>query len=175
MTENDILDAIGDIDPVYLEEVNKKVEIKKIKWWRAGSLAACLLVLLIVPLWLQHGWWAHESVDYAATEYAECNIYYVKDHALYYEAAGVLGGDLEMFEAWKNKNGITEEAVLQNVVFSPGQDDTDDHAKAVIVTLPASLNDYFENEDGFWRTEALKKTLASYRNITIDTIELIFV
>ena len=172
MTENDILDAIGDIDPVYLEEVNTKVEIKKIKWWSAGSLAACLLVLLIVPLWLQHGWRAHESVDYAATEYAECNIYYVKDHALYYEAVGVLGGDLEMFEAWKNKNGIAEEAALQNVVFLTGQDCTED---TVIVTLPASLSRYFENEDGAWRRDALKKTLASYRNITIDTIELIFV
>ena len=172
MTENDILDAIGDIDPAYLEDVNTKHETKKIRWWTTGALAACLLVVLIVPVWLQHSWLSYESVDYAATDYAECNIYYVKDHALYYEAVGVLGGDLERFEAWKNKNGIAEEAALQNVVFLTGQDGTED---TVIVTLPASLSRYFENEDGAWRRDALKKTLASYRNITIDTIELIFV
>ena len=175
MTENDILDAIGDIDPAYLEEVNTKHETKKIRWWTTGALAACLLVVLIVPVWLQHSWLSYESVDYAATDYAECNIYYVKDHALYYESAGVLGGDPEMFEIWKSKNGITEEAVLQNIVFSPKQDGTEDYADTVFVTLPDSLRCYFEREDGSWRTEALKKTIASYRKVTIDTIELIFV
>ena len=175
MTENDILDAIGDIDPAYLEEANTKTESQKIKWRKIGSWAACLLLLVIVPLGLQHGWWVHENVDYAAPECVECHIYYVKDHALYYESASALGGDGEMFEIWKNKNGIAEESVLQNVVFSPQQEGKEDHADTVSVTLPASLSRYFENEDGAWRKEALKKTIASYRNFTIDTIELIFV
>lgn len=175
MTENDILDAIGDIDPAYLEAVNIKTETKRIKWWKVSSLTACLLLLLIVPLWLQNGWFAHESVDYAVTDYAECNIYYVKDHALYYEATGVSGGDLEMFEIWKTKNGITEEAVLQNIVFSPQQSGAQDHADTVLVTLPDALRRYFEDEDGSRRTEALKKTIASYRSVTIEAIELIFV
>ena len=175
MTENDILDAIGDIDPAYLEEVNAKAGTKKIKWWSAGSLAACLLLVLIVPVLLQHSWWAYESVDYVATEYETCNIYYVKDHVLYYEAAGVSGGDLEMFEIWKTKNGIKKEATLQSIVLSPKQDGTADHIETVLVTLPDSLRRYFENEDGAWRKEALKNTIASYRNITIEAIELIFV
>ena len=172
MTENDILDAIGDIDPAYLEEINTKSETKKIRWWKAGSLAACLLMILIVPICFQHNWLVYESVDYVATDYEECNIYYVKDQALYYESAGVRGGDGEMFEVWKSKNGIAEEAALQNIVFSTGQDGIED---TVIMTLPAALSCYFENEDGAWRREALKKTLASYRKITINTIELIFV
>ena len=175
MTENDILDAIGDIDPAYLEEVNTKHETKKIRWWKTGALAACLLVVLIVPVWLQHSWLSYESVDYAATDYAECNIYYVKDHVLYYESAGVLGGDPEMFEIWKSKNGIAENAVLQSIALSPQQDGAEDRADTVIVTLPASLSRYFENEDGAWRSEALKNTIASYRKVTVDTIELIFV
>ncbi len=179
MTEHDILDAIGDIDPAYLEEVNTKTEPKKIKWWKTGSWAACLLLLLIVPIGLQHGWWAHESVDYAATEQVECHIYYVKDHALYYEDAGIGGGDLEMFEIWKEKNGIKKDSALQSIVLSPTQDGADtgaaEHYDTAIVKLSSSMRRYFENEDGIWRKEALKKTIASYRNVTINTIELIFV
>ena len=175
MTENDILDAIGDIDPTYLEEINTKSETKKIRWWKTGALAACLLVVLIVPVWLQHSWLSYESVDYAATDYTECNIYYVKDHVLYYESAGVLGGDAEMFEIWKSKNGIAEKAVLQSIALSPQQDGAEDRADTVIVTLPASLSRYFENEDGVWRSEALKKTIASYRGVIIDAIALTFV
>ena len=179
MTEHDILDAIGDIDPAYLEEVNTKTEPKKITWWKTGSLAACLLLLLIVPVWLQHGWWAQERVDYAATEYTECNVYYVKDHALYYEAAGVSGGDLEMFEIWKTKNGIKKDAALKSIVLSPTQDGTDtgsaEHYDTATITLPSSLRRYFENEEGSLRRDALKYTIASYRNATIDAIELIFV
>ena len=174
MTENDILDAIGDIDPTYLEEVQSRPGKFKRAWIGVASLAACL-ILFLIPLAYQHYMRSFDDVDYSAEDYTECFVYYVKDHAVYYESAGVRGGDREMFEVWKNKNGIAEEAVLQNVVFSPQQDGTEDHADTVSVTLPASLRHYFENEDGAWRREALKKTLASYRNVTIDTIELIFV
>ena len=174
MTENDILDAIGDIDPAYLEEVQKRPRKIKRAWTGIASLAACLM-LLAIPLVCQHYWWSFDEVDYSAEAYTECFVYYAKDHALYYESVGVRGGDLEMFEIWKSKNGITAEATLQNIVFSPGQDGTEDYADAVFVTLPDSLRCYFEHEDGSWRTEALKKTIASYRKVKIDTIELIFV
>ena len=50
MTEHDILDAIGDIDPMYLEEAKRRPLRGRIKWVSIGSLAACLALLLVFPL-----------------------------------------------------------------------------------------------------------------------------
>ena len=174
MTENDLLDAIGDIDPAYLEEAKNHSRNFKRKWIALGSLAACL-VLLLIPLGLQHYWLAYESVDYTAQAHTKCCIYYVRDHAVYYESADVWGGDQEMFEIWKSKNGISDKAVLQSLVLSSEPVDDKDRVDTVFVKLPSSLERYFENEEGILRKDALKKTIASYRDITVDTIELIFV
>ena len=78
MTEHDILDAIGDIDPAYLEEAKNKSAMTKRKWIGLGSLAACLLVFLMIPLGYQHYWLAYENLDYTADDYVECDIYYLK-------------------------------------------------------------------------------------------------
>ena len=179
MTEHDILDAIGDIDPAYLEEAKSKPVIngRKLAWM--CSLAACLIIVFMVPFVYQHYWISYDSLDYAPEAYTKCDIYYWKDHAIYYESANVRGGDWEMFEIWKSKNNISDEAVLQKIVLSPDQNIADSdrvhHCDTVSVTLPASLKRYFENEDGAWRKESLKRTISSYRNITIDTLELLFI
>lgn len=179
MTEYDILDAIGDIDPAYLEEAKDKSFHFRKKWIGIGSLAACLLIFFICPLAHQYYWLNYESLDYVATEDVECCVYYVQNHALYYESVGVRGGDVEMFEVWKSKNGITKKGVLQNIVLLPAPNEPDQGSKAhyetVCVTVSSSLKNYFENEDGAWREESLKKTIESYRRVTIDTLEMIFV
>lgn len=169
MTEHDLLDAIGDIDPAYLEEAKSKPTVSKKKWIAFSSLAACLL--LFFSLGYRHYWLVYESPDYTSEAYEECCVYYLKDHALYYEITGVCGGDAEMFEIWKEKNGITGQSGLQNIVLSPLEDGVCD----VFVTIPASMAVYFENEDGAWRLEALKKTIGSYRDIVINSFELIYV
>ena len=100
MTEHDILDAIGDIDPAYLEEAKRASAPKRLKWVGFGSLAACLL-LLIFPLAYRH-WFLSmaEASDYAPTSSQECSVYFVWDGALYYETVDISGGDAEMLEAW---------------------------------------------------------------------------
>ena len=174
MTKNDILDAIGDIDPAYLEEA-KRNPSRKMKWAGIGSLAACLLIFLIFPFGYQHYRMIYETPDYSAEEYVECRIYYLKDHALYYETVGVRGGDMEMFEIWKTKNSLSGESVLHSIDLSPAADADPDHYDTVFVTLSAAMANWFENDDGAWRLESLKKTIASYRSIKVDTIEVIFV
>ncbi len=179
MTEHDLLDAIGDIDPAYLEEATGKSVNGKRKWVGVGALAACLVLFLIFPIGYRHYWMTYENLDYSTEDYVECYVYYVKDHALYYETAGIWGGDMEMFEVWKSKNGITEEGSLQSIVLSsvPGNANmgSAERYDTVFVTLSASLQGYFEDEDGAWRIESLKRTVASYRGLEIDEIELIFV
>ena len=64
---------------------------------------------------------------------------------------------------------------MQSIVLFSEPTGNSNGVDTAFVTLPASLKSYFENEDGAWRTEALKKTIASYRKVKVDAIELIFV
>lgn len=167
MTENDILDAIGDIDPAYLEEAEKKPATQRARWIRMGSLAACLVLFLAVPLGIHLYLLNVNSYDYAPQAYQECEVYYLDDHTIVSVIAGVWGGDAEMFEVWKNKNGIDVQIDLKTVNVSADGD-------TVYVTLPASMAAWFTNEDGALRLEALKKTIASYRSITVEKLEMIY-
>jgi hypothetical protein len=173
MTENDILDAIGDIDPAYLEEAQKKPVTQRSRWIRMGSIAACLVLFLVVPLGIHLYLLNVNSYDYAPQSYQECDVYYLEDHAIVSVTAGVWGGDAEMFEVWKNKNGIDVQIDLKIVNVSVSHNESAD-GNTVYVTVPASMEAWFTNEDGVLRLEALKKTIASYRSITIDRLEMIY-
>ena len=173
MTENDILDAIGDIDPAYLEEAQRNPAPQRARLIRMGSLAACLLLFLAIPLGIHLYLLNVESYDYAPPSYQECYVYYVNGNEIACVYTGVCGGDAEMFEAWKNKNGIDENIDLKNITVSVSHDGATD-GDTVCVTVPASVSAWFVDEDGALRLEALKKTIASYRNITIGRFELIY-
>ena len=174
MTEHDILDAIGDMDPAYLEEATEKPFVNKRKWIRPVALAACLLIVVMIPLAYRQYIWMYNNLDYASEAYEDCRVYYVKDQALYYESVGIYGGDAEMFEAWRDKNGIRVNAALQGLTVLPKQEDSEEGC-TVRVTLSASVKSLFEEADGERLREALKRTIASYREITVDKLELIFV
>lgn len=171
MTEHDILDAIGDIDPMYLEEAKRRPLRGRIKWVSIGSLAACLALLLVFPLqyYLLN---REENKDYAPKADQECAVYFVQDGALYYETVGVLGGDAEMFETWARKNGVTDVIDLKDISFSFTMIATDFFD--VIVTVPMGLAHYFEGDDGALHSESLKRTIASYRNIEIGSLAVVY-
>ena len=174
MTEHDILDAIGDIDPVYLEEARRKPLISNKKQWAFGALAACFLLFLIIPVAHQLYWLNSDACDYAPESYQECYIYYVEEGNICREFTGIRGGDSEMFEAWKIKNGIKKFVDPKEVNFSFSESDSG-QGYAVILTLPASMERYFKNEAGTLRLEALKQTVASYRNIEVHTLTLVYI
>lgn len=175
MTEYDILDAIGDIDSAYLEEAKRKPIPAKMKWIGVGS-AACLFLLLTFPVVYRQLMMTNEACDYAPQAYEICSVYYVKEHVLCVESVGVVGGDVEMFDVWKEKNNIDSEAELKHIAFSDGDSEYEEssHCETVSVTVSAILESYFENEDGGLLLEALKNTIASYRKITIGTLTLIY-
>ncbi len=174
MTENDILDAIGDIDPAYLEEAQGRTLMQRSKLFRMGSLAACLLLFLAIPLGIHLYLLSMESYDYAPQSYQECGVYYVEDHAIVCATVGIWGGDAEMLEVWANKNGLARKLDLKSVGVSVSRDGSA-YGHTAYVTLPASAAAWFESEDGALRLEALRKTVASYRNITVDRLELIYI
>ena len=171
MTEHDILDAIGDIDPTYLEEARRKPISGKIRWAGASALAACFLLLLIFPvhfLFLRTA----ESNDYTSTEDRECDVYFVQDGALYYETVDIRGGDAEMFEAWARKNGVTESIDPKEISVLLNRKEAD--LFDVTVTVPAWFSHYFEGKEGALRLDSLKRTAASYRDIGIGELLIVY-
>ena len=174
MTEHDILDAIGEIDPVYLEEARRKPLISNKKRWAFGSLAACLFLFLFIPVAQQLYWLNSEACDYVSESYHECYIYYTEDGEIYRELTGIRGGDSEMFEAWKVKNGIKKFVDPKEVNFSFSESDSG-QGYDVILALPASMERYFKNENGALRLEALKQTVVSYRNTEVATLTLVYI
>lgn len=171
MTEHDILDAIGDMDPAYLEEARRRPASRKVRWERVSALAACFLLLLIFPV---HVFFLKtaENSDFTSAEDRECVVYFVQDGALYYETADILGGDAEMFEAWARKNGIAEIFELKDISFVFTQ--REDGLYEAAVTVPASLSRYFEGEYGVLRLDSLKRTVASYRDIGIALLSVTY-
>ena len=170
MTEHDILDAIGDIDPAYLVEAKRKPLMSKVKWVGVASLAACFLLLFTVPICYQHFWLKTTDIDYAPKESRECSVYFLQDGDLYDESVEVFGGDAELFEVWAMKNRMTETVDLQDISFEVSQREAD--IFDVLVRIPILLSHYFEGEDGVLRLEALKRTIASYREIQIGVLSI---
>jgi len=184
MTTDDILDAIGDIDSAYLEEAGKKPIILR-KSFLAGALAACFVFLFVFPFgYYRHYLLRNDECNYVAEAYEEFFVYYVKDHSVEAEHVGVFGGDMEMFDVWKDKNHIGKNVSIQKIsllavqalpdgVFGDASDEAN-HRYILRITVSASLAPYFEAADGALLMECLMKTIASYRNVTLDDIELIY-
>jgi hypothetical protein len=77
-----------------------------------------------------------------------------------------------MFEVWARKNGVTEAFDLCNIAFEFTQ--AEDGSFDVIITVPASLGHYFESGSGALRLDSLKRTLASYREIDIAALSIVY-
>ena len=181
MTADDILDAIGDIDPMYLEEAKRKPNFRRLGIC-VGTIAACLALLFVFQ-----GMYYHQyllNYDYAPEAYEEFFVYYLEGQTIKMEKVGVFGGDMEMFDVWKTKNGIGKEVTLQklsliSVDSKPGAESgsaTDKNQSRCIlrVTVSASIAAYFETENGEALSECLKETIASYWNVETDDVELVY-
>ena len=172
MTEHDILDAIGDIDPAYLEEAKQIPSKRKIKWVGFGALAACFLMFLIFPFGYRHYFKMTPENDYAPKDYRTCSVYYEQEGALYYDEMDVQGGDAEMLEIWARKNGVTEAFDLCDISFEFTQ--RDDGSFEAVITVPAFFTGYLESGSGALRLDSLKRTVASYREIDIAELSIVY-
>ena len=172
MTEHDILDAIGDIDPAYLEEAKRIPAKRKIKWVGFGALAACFLIFLIFPFGYHHYFKMTPENDYAPKDYRRCCVYYEQDGALYYIEKDVQGGDAEMFEIWARTNGVTEAFDLCDISFEITQGDNGSFD--VVITVPALFTYYLEHGNGALRMDSLKRTIASFCEIDIAELSIVY-
>ena len=185
MTADDILNAIGDIEPIYLEEAKGKPKFKRL-WICVSSVAACFFLFFVFQgMYYQQYLLNYDDSNYAPEAYEEFFVYYVEDGEVKKEKVGVFGGDMEMFDVWKSKNGIGNEVTLHKISSitvnskpapeSGPVSDENQHRHILRVTVSASLAAYPESEGGELLSDCLKKTIASYWNVESEDIELVYV
>lgn len=180
MKPDDLLDAIGEIEDSYLETAYEKQPKRAIKWIGIGSLAACFLLILLIPLGFLHGMNQMSEVDYSSKDITRFSVYYADGEALSHLTYEIHGGYEEMFFAWKNQNGIGKEVLLQDITLLNAslKEDFDGELqseKILRITVSASFSAYLEENKQGLLLESLKKTVASYMGAKIADIELIFV
>ena len=187
MTASDFLEAMGEIDDRYIQEAKQepkqKPKFKKTIWIGVGSLAACFLIILALPLSFLHMRMMNNgSSDYVSEAYENFSVYFVQGDEICQESTGVYGGDSEMFGVWKEKNNIGSDVGLIELslllVAKPeesGSPNDNEEARYIVrVKVSASMEDYFTQKNRALLTESLMKTIASYHHVTIDDMELIF-
>ena len=180
MRADDLLDMIGEIDDVYLETAKEKTKRRKITWVSIGSLAACFLLVLFIPLGFLHGMNQESDIDYLSKDITRFSVYYVDGAVLSDQVYEIHGGYEEMFFAWKKQNGIYENVVLKDIELqakiqegNTGSNDSAGVEYVLRITLSSSFSDYMEKDTAELWVESLKKTVASYTGVKISDIELI--
>lgn len=180
MNVDELLDVMGEIDDSYLTEAKEQPNRRKIKWMAIGSLAACFLLVLLIPLGFLHGMNQLSEVDYSSKDITRFSVYYVDGAALSHRVYEIHGGYEEMFFAWKKQNGIAENVGLKDIDLqvkiqegNTGSNDSAGVEYVLRITLSSSFSDYMEKDTAELWVESLKKTVASYTGVKISDIELI--
>lgn len=160
MKLDDLLDAIGEVDDVWVKRAKEKKKTHRALWAVVGTLAACICIVMMLPKGI-----LNDSSNQAQDEeiYKNIWIYYVKDGEVCKEQEYILAQAMAVFSAWKEKNGIGDEVEL--IQYSP---DT----TSIIVS--ANLQDYYGTIDRELLLDSLKQTMAGYSNLEYDKWNLYY-
>lgn len=137
MNVDNLIDAFGDIEDEYILEASTIKRPRKkiwISWATVGSLAACFLLLFLLPNFRQSG----DKLGMAPNNteeglYMDISVSYVSDGTIKQDVEYLPSDPEEIFEVWKEKNQIGDDVVLVEVeikkytaswVESEGESDT---------------------------------------------------
>lgn len=183
MRGNELLDAMGQIDPDLIEEADRLPK-RRASFWRILSAvaAACLLVTFAAvyfPFWqgtdLPSTAGALPQSDSNSVPYAESMpsepvfgtgqtmVWYVDGNELQMQRIPSLSDPQDVFAAWRTANGIAEE--VQLVSCTAGED-----GAQLMVT--GNLADYSASADGELLLESLRQTMAMHFGLSADACQI---
>ena len=202
MRKEEFFELIGDID----EEKVKAAETvpeksRKTKLIRIGLYAAACAALMIgAGAWLR----SNSALEHNESEpgresninnnendsdtaidleYDDISIYYVKDSEIKSETEYLPCSPKDIFEVWKDKNGIGDEVKLINVkIENNGTEKVDSLIASYTpgdsfiynITVTASLKDYFDTLPREELEKSLELTLTSYGDMGYDEFNIIY-
>lgn len=203
MNTNDLIDAIGEADDTVVERAKQK---KQRSWghiWiAAGTAAACLVLVLAIPVIRRelvpdrteedyhHLLESHEAavesaadiVEIAPEEYMEFDIWYVDSDHLACMCMELEAMPENKFLAWKELNGIGEDVRFISVKI---EDNSWDSVSDGLVThycgdyfiynltVSKELEAYYDTTDKALLLESLEKTMKGNYDFEFDEYHLI--
>lgn len=189
MKEEQIYDGITNIREDLIEWAGsyefrktgeKQTGNRKLLWITLASAAACLMLIFATPLLLfatrrcgsdaPVGMECEEHVNPMENASGECDgegivseetiwVYYVDNGELCSEQCTVKWLVMDVFDAWKERNGIGEEVLLLD--YEPCSNSIE-QTEYMHVIVSKSLETYYEQTDETLLLESLEQTLSAY-------------
>lgn len=184
---------------LYFERSEKAIEKRKSHkalWITAGTLAACLMVVFMVPM--MQSMFNSKSENLAEDNIGQSNeeiatasedvwIYFVDRDEIHRKQEYLTLTSENIFSAWKIKNGIGDEVQLIKVeIDSNSTTSTSEYGDGGMVehkigdyfiyniTVSANIEAYYETIDSKLLLESLKQTMIGYSAIEYDEYHITF-
>lgn len=188
MKPDDILDAIGNVDEACVKKAKEKRSHKAL-WITIGSLAACLLVILILPRMNMSSDSAQSQAgdEEMVIDHEYVWIYYVEDGQIRRTKEYAALQASSIFAVWKEKNGIGDEVEL--IKFKIESDSTTStyeydgegvvkheigDRRVLNMTVSANLEAYYETVDPELLLDSLRQTMTGYSDLEYEECNIYF-
>lgn len=183
MTAEDILDAIGNVDGACVEKARQGRRSHKAVWIAVGSIAACLVLLILPNI---HNLIGYGSADLVGDEMAMARedvlIYYVDGDEICRQRQYLPLSAEDIFYAWRDKNGLDEDVVFIQVKIdsnSKTQVDGDTVSHEIgdrfvyNLTISKTIENYYDSIDRELLLSSLEQTMTGYSDLEYDGYVLI--
>ena len=200
MKPHDIFDAIGNVDETCVMKAKEKKKSHKKLWITASSIAACLALIICLPIMFismnnmgtdkNNTAGPNEGMlipdggndNEMALEQDNVWIYYIDGNEIVREQQYLPMEPESIFNAWKEKNGIGDdvEFIRVNIDSNGKTTEKDGMVEHQIgnyfvcnLTISKSIENYYDTIDKELLLDSLEQTMTGYSNIEYDEYNLI--
>lgn len=192
MKSSDILDVIGNVYDECVKKAKEKKKSSKKIWVTVGSLAACAVLVFMMPFI----YIAFQGANSAAPEGAGGQdmavesenvwIYYVDGDEINRTRRHLPLSPEQIFYAWREQNGIGDEVEFIKVKIDSNSKTTESEfeGEGVVkhevgdyfiynITISKRIEEYYHLIDSELLLESLKQTMTGYSELEYDEYNLI--
>lgn len=193
MKPHDIFDAIGNVDETCVMKAKEKKKFHKKLWITASSIAACLALIICLPIiFMSMNNMGTDKNNTAgpndgnngeiAMEQDNVWIYYVDGDEIDREKQYLPMDPEDIFNAWKEKNGIDDDVEFIRVNIDSNGKTTEKNGVVqhqignyfvYNLTISKSIENYYDTIDKELLLDSLEQTMTDYSNIEYDEYNLI--
>lgn len=193
MKPHDIFDAIGNVDETCVMKAKEKKKSHKRIWITASSIAACLALIICLPIiFISMNNMGTDKNNTAgpndsnngemAMEQDNIWIYYVDGDEISRERQYLPMAPENIFNAWKEKNGIGAEVEFIRVNIDSDSKTSEKNGMVehqigdyfvYNLTISKSIENYYNVFNKDLLLDSLKQTMTGYSNIEYDEYNLI--
>lgn len=193
MKPHDIFDAIGNVDETCVMKAKEKKKSHKKLWITASSIAACLALIICLPIiFMSMNNMGTDKNNTAgpndgndgemAMEQDNVWIYYVDGDEIGREKQYLPMDPEDIFNAWKEKNSIGDDVEFIRVKIDSNGKTTEKNGMVehqignyfvCNLTISKNIENYYDTIDKELLLDSLEQTMTGYSNIEYDEYNLI--